>query len=133
MLEGEQDLEQNVSSQISSKDIYDNDFYNEKIYLIGGFVVILNFIFSLDCNYGINQYLIVNSVLYTIFTIYVIRTNNSLRLFTNNYVIIVVILYVFITLKGWIAETCVPVSVASCPVCDVCFTQTPTGSSNTTG
>jgi hypothetical protein len=124
MLEGEPDLERNVTNP-------PNVQTDQRLYVMIGFVAMFNAICSLNCDYKMQQYLLINSILYIVFSIYTVRKHMNIELFTVSFVIAIVVIFIAIAWARWVSDTC---TGNACPVCQVCPTLKPTISpTNSTG
>jgi len=125
MLEGESDIERNTVNQ--QQNIEQNVVFNRRIYFMIGFTCVFNFICSLNCDYRTQQYLVVNSIIYMLFTAYIIRKQMNIELFTGIYLITIGVIYVLTSFVQWITIACKD----RCPVCSDCPTLEPTFSPST--
>jgi hypothetical protein len=78
----------------------------EDIYINIGLACLINFVFSLNCNYKTSQFLVVNTFLYVLN----LNGNNNrkyLRILTISSLIATIISYILSSLAQWISSVCV--------------------------
>ena len=66
------------------------------MFLLIGFLCFYNFLFSLNCNYRLREFLVVNSFVYLIYSVYIFRKNIDLCDFTSIYGITMIILFLLL-------------------------------------
>lgn len=104
MLESERDIEVAVPPTTASPpQVIDDEIRMRKKLVTIGILCVINFMFSVDCNYRTGQYLLNNSILYVLF---VLNRQEDLKLFTRNYLITVLVLYVITTLVQVMPQNC---------------------------
>jgi hypothetical protein len=124
MLEGELDVERGPPQAQTRAQAQQNEsaLFQKRFYLMVGITCIINFIASLDCNYKTSQYLVINSILFTIFAIYVVRKQMNLELFAIYYLLTVGVIYAITLLiyayNRMFTSVCDP--KPKCPICEVC-------------
>lgn len=124
MLESE-DPEMNQTTTTTNNT--QEDFYIKRLSLMFGATCVINFVSFTNCNYNAQVYLVLNSILYIIFTVYMIhkKTESRLCLFGSvSFLVTIVAIYMVSLLAKHVSG--IKCDVPQCPVCPVCPTSVPT-------